>query len=1055
MIFGLDGVEISLIIVFATLFLAILSGFPVAFALSGAAIVSFALVALGNQLGWLVIDDGAGNLVPVLNYQLGLNFNEPNAWLDATKILAQWGSNTYIRAFGENQNDTLLAVPLFVLMGIALERSKIAEELLTSMASLFGGLPGGLAVSVVAVGALLAASTGIVGATVVTMGLISLPTMLRAGYSKELSTGVIATSGTLGQVIPPSIVLVLLGSMVGDIYSKAQKARSETLNIPLPELLGSDIAISTGTLFKAAFIPGVVLALLYAAYAMAIALWNPSMAPAIVSQANNGRRKTSDHYASKISMFSSITLPPIAFILMLVVSLTSGIVGNQEPTEDALEFANFQALLERVEKAKPNSEQNSEDFEILKNYVKLISRNDEIPPEIREIVDGMLADTDSSDLERSLRAHEIEVRRNDLVRGLKRFALALDAMLGEAEAKPYLQMLAAAKQSQSIQDLISAVDDAPLGVEVQNLLRKAKEQFDFAPYLNAAETYDKIVSKARRKNYKKLDDVGKIAEFAERKKLVVPAVESLRKFYAPFFGEETSKIFNEALNGISEAQDIGELVNHIRSLPSGAKLKRALEPAFNTLDQDALLASSFSYERAVREVASGEVQFGISRPIDGRAANLIRLAFEDLSDGRGIKELAAYFKASIDNYEVPRVSTFFGFFVVISAIAFSLASRIFPERWQSPLLIGYVGLALCLAVSIFYIEPTTDPWLSTAYYSFPLFMVFFGLKTATLRLMEIDVIRVIVPPVVLIVAVLGSIFGGLTNPTPAAALGAGGALLLSAIKLLSAGSPPVGPLTNKAGRQFLLLTAAAIALMLLLKTQFLDIPSLQGIGRSIASQLAIITYIFSIVGLIYAVIILLCAKDEKSPNIQKELGLGASIQSWLLSRNRLLPNILQETAKVSVMVFAILIGSQLLALTLRSFGGEEYIAEFLHGFEDPRTLLLVVMVVLFVLGFVLDFIEIIFIVIPIVGPVIYAADPAIMPPEWITILIAVNLQTSFITPPFGFALFYLRGVAPSSITTGHIYRGIIPFVIIQICGLALLWFFPQIVTFLPDLLPDN
>ena len=156
-----------------------------------------------------------------------------------------------------------MAVPLFVLMGIALERSKIAEELLTSMGKLFGGAPGGLAVSVVAVGALLAASTGIVGATVVTMGLISLPTMLKAGYSKPLATGVIATSGTLGQVIPPSIVLVLLGAMVGDIYSKAQKARSEALNIPLPELLGSDIAISTGTLFKAAFIPGIVLALLY------------------------------------------------------------------------------------------------------------------------------------------------------------------------------------------------------------------------------------------------------------------------------------------------------------------------------------------------------------------------------------------------------------------------------------------------------------------------------------------------------------------------------------------------------------------------------------------------------------------------------------------------------------------------------------------------------------------------------------------------------------------------------------------------------------------------
>ena len=169
----------------------------------------------------------------------------------------------------------------------------------------------------------------------------------------------------------------------------------------------------------------------------------------------------------------------------------------------------------------------------------------------------------------------------------------------------------------------------------------------------------------------------------------------------------------------------------------------------------------------------------------------------------------------------------------------------------------------------------------------------------------------------------------------------------------------------------------------------------------------------------------------------------------------MLSSILMETAKVSIMVFAILIGSQLLALTLRSFGGEEYIEHFLRSFEDPRTLLLVVMVVLFILGFVLDFIEIIFIVIPIVGPVVYGADPNIMHPAWITILIAVNLQTSFITPPFGFALFYLRGVAPPEIQTSNIYRGIVPFVIIQVVGLTILWFFPQITTFLPDLLPDN
>ena len=155
------------------------------------------------------------------------------------------------------------------------------------------------------------------------------------------------------------------------------------------------------------------------------------------------------------------------------------------------------------------------------------------------------------------------------------------------------------------------------------------------------------------------------------------------------------------------------------------------------------------------------------------------------------------------------------------------------------------------------------------------------------------------------------------------------------------------------------------------------------------------------------------------------------------------------------MVFVILIGSLFLSLVIRSFGGEHYIQEFLRSFEDPRVLLMVVMVVLFLLGFVLDFIEIIFIVIPIVGPVIYAADPTLMPPEWITILIAVNLQTSFITPPFGFALFYLRGVAPPEIKTTDIYRGIIPFVIIQVIGLVLLWNFPVITTFLPDFLPQN
>ena len=311
MLFGLDGVELSLIIVFSTLFLSILSGYPVAFGLSGAAVVSFAIIALLNEWGLLLVENVQGQFVPVLNEHIGLAIDDVNAWIEGTRTLAQWGSNTYIRAFGENQNDTLLAVPLFVLMGIALERSKIAEELLTSMGKLFGGAPGGLAVSVVAVGALLAASTGIVGATVVTMGLISLPTMLKAGYSKPLATGVIATSGTLGQVIPPSNVLVLLGAMVGDIYSKAQKARSEALNIPLPELLGSDIAISTGTLFKAAFIPGIVLALLYAAYAFGIALYNPKLAPPIGKNNNNENKKNK---SSLKKLFNYVTLSILSLL---------------------------------------------------------------------------------------------------------------------------------------------------------------------------------------------------------------------------------------------------------------------------------------------------------------------------------------------------------------------------------------------------------------------------------------------------------------------------------------------------------------------------------------------------------------------------------------------------------------------------------------------------------------------------------------------------------------------------------------------------------------------
>ena len=178
---------------------------------------------------------------------------------------------------------------------------------------------------------------------------------------------------------------------------------------------------------------------------------------------------------------------------------------------------------------------------------------------------------------------------------------------------------------------------------------------------------------------------------------------------------------------------------------------------------------------------------------------------------------------------------------------------------------------------------------------------------------------------------------------------------------------------------------------------------------------------------------------------------GLLFSCWVLYRSGVLTPAVRETAKVTSMVFTILIASQLLNLVVISFGGEHYIQQFLRSFDDVRTVFLIVMLVLFVLGFVLDFLEIIYIVVPIVGPVIYGAH---FDPKWVTIMIAVNLQTSFLTPPFGFALFYLRGVAPAGVTTGHIYRGVIPFVLIQVIGLSILWFMPGIVTIVPDLIPN-
>ena len=175
------------------------------------------------------------------------------------------------RLFGIMNNQTMLAVPLFVFMGVMLERSRVAEDLLESMSRLFGTLRGGLAISVCVVGALLAASTGIVGATVVTMGLLALPTMLRRGYDPAISTGTLAATGTLGQIIPPSIVLVLLGDVMSSAYQQAQ----------LKMGIFSPKTVSVGDLFVGALLPGLLLVGLYIVYIIIVAILQPKKLPAL------------------------------------------------------------------------------------------------------------------------------------------------------------------------------------------------------------------------------------------------------------------------------------------------------------------------------------------------------------------------------------------------------------------------------------------------------------------------------------------------------------------------------------------------------------------------------------------------------------------------------------------------------------------------------------------------------------------------------------------------------------------------------------------------------
>ncbi|MEL6565119.1 MAG: TRAP transporter large permease subunit [Pseudomonadota bacterium] len=784
MLFGLDGVEIGLIIVFVCLFGGILSGFPVAFAIAGAGVISFAIIAALDSAGLLIhqaIDESAQayrdlvnsgvkpDTISVFRYPDLPRIGEPvfpRGWEVALDRNVSFVVNRMNeRVLAGQSIETLLAVLMFVLMGITLERSKIANDLLTTMARVFGPLPGGLAVSIVVVGAFLAASTGIVGATVVTMGLLALPTMLRNNYSPEIATGVIAASGTLGQIIPPSIVIVLLGTLAGDLYSAAQENRAQVAGCTdALTYLGEPAVVSVGTLFQAALLPGIMLALLYALYAFGYALLNPEKAPAVEMGSTNAEPITRNE------AFTWFLGAPVLIIVGTILLGNLNVVGSQSTVVSAFSDIGESASLRT-----------------------------NVSPECQ--------------------ASMIELHGQE----------AWDAAVTEQEA---------------------------------------------------------------------------IAE----------------------------------AGGVQQSE---------------------------------------------------------------------RLSLEELDAAVAAKIAAA-----------APIGTGTAILLIILGLILTTARGIAPSRDPQPLIIGGIGVVLAILADIALIGPTN----SAGYYVFvmviPFVLIMSGVVEGVIRCAQNELVRVVFPPLVLIVAVLGSILGGITNPTPAAALGAGGAIMLAAYRKLT---------DMDRSPKIIIWSTLAIIVCILVGVNFDLRINQEGVsGQSwFAFTVAYAAYLYALFGLLFS--------------------------CYILWTSGVLAPVVRETAKVTSMVFTILIGSQLLNLVVISFGGEHYIQQFLKSFDNEFTVFLIVMLVLFILGFVLDFLEIIYIVIPIVGPVIYGGT---FDPKWVTIMIAVNLQTSFLTPPFGFALFYLRGVAPKEVTTGHIYRGIIPFVLIQVAGLALLWTFPGIVTLVPDLIPN-
>ncbi|WP_259779650.1 TRAP transporter large permease [Aestuariispira ectoiniformans] len=581
---------------FAVACVVLMLGFPVAFTLAGVALI-FAMIGYGLGI-----------------FDLSFIANIPS------------------RIFGNAVwNEVLIAVPLFVFMGVMLERSKVAEELLDTMGRLFGSLRGGLGISVSIVGALLAASTGIVGATVVTMGLLSLPTMMRRGYDPSLACGSICAAGTLGQIIPPSIVLVLLGDQISNAYVDAQREIGNWSPEP----------VSVGDLFAGALLPGLMLVGMYILYQIFVAIVRPESSPPI-PQAGDDERGLG------ASILHAL-LPPVILIIAVLGSILAGVAT---PTEAAAVGAMGATLL--------------------------------------------------------------------------------------------------------------------AGIRVQEL--------------------------------------------------GMPSV-------------------------MTEEKPEGSLI-------------------------------------------------------------LARL-----------------------------IASALGGFLIFMLLGQSL--------FEAPWTVGLIGMVASVVV-------------------------------VGIRLFR--------------------------NAMSALNSNSNAPIYISAVCLLS-----------------MLVISNFMDLRILRD----DIPTGDMIGIVVCSIASL------------------------------GVAWGLLVALWRVWSTGILRMVNRGTMEISAMVFTILIGAAMFSLVFRGFGGDEAVQNFLTGMPGGEWgMIVVVMLVMFFLGFFLDFIEITFVVVPIVAPILLQNDW--VSPVWLGVLMAMNLQTSFLTPPFGFALFYLRGVAPEEVRTTQIYKGVIPFVLIQILALVLLALFPDLANWLPS-----